>query len=63
MFRTPRQGASTAVGLLLDEEEAQVTGQLYVSNKRKELSDRYKHHVLREPLWKNTEQLLARWLN
>ena len=62
-IRTPRQGASTAVGLLLDEKEAEVTGQLYVSNKRKELSDRYKHHVLREPLWKNTEQLLARWLN
>lgn len=62
-IRTPRQGASTAVGLLLDEEEVEVTGQLYVSNKRKELSDRYKHHVLREPLWKNTEQLLARWLN
>lgn len=34
-IRTPRQGADTAIGLLLNAKEAGVTGQLYASSHRK----------------------------
>ena len=60
-IRTPRKGASTAIGLLLDEKETGVTGQLYAGNHRKELPDNYVHHVQKEQLWEITEQLLAQW--
>ena len=62
-IRKPAQGASTAIGLLLDEKEAGVSGQLYASNRRKELSDKYVHHVQRELLWEVTERSLARWIS
>ena len=62
-IRKPAQGASTAIGLLLDEKEAGVTGQLYASNRRKKLSDKYVHHVQRELLWEVTERSLARWIS
>ena len=61
-IRTPKKGASTAVGLLLDEAVAGVSGQLYASNRRKELSDNYIYHVQKEQLWEITERLLAQWL-
>ena len=61
-IRKPREGASTAIGLLLDEKEAGVTGQLYVSNHRKNLSDKYVNHVQKEQLWEITERSLAQWL-
>ncbi len=61
-IRKPVKGASTAVGLLLDEKEAGVTGQLYVSNHRKELSDKYTNHVQKKQLWEVTERMLASWL-
>ena len=60
-IRTPKKGASTAVGLLLDEAVAGVSGQLYASNRRKELSGNYIYHVQKEQLWEITEQLLAQW--
>ena len=50
-IRKPKKGASTAIGLLLDEKEAGVTGQLYVNNHRKNLSDKYTNHVQKEQLW------------
>lgn len=61
-IRTPRKGASTAIGLLLDEKEVGVTGQLYVSNRRKTVSGKYTNHVQKEELWKETERLLEKWL-
>ena len=61
-IRKPKKGASTAVGLLLDEKEAGVTGQLYVNNHRKNLSDKYTNHVQKEQLWEVTERSLAQWL-
>ena len=60
-IRKPAKGASTAIGLLLDEKEAGVTGQLYVNNHRKILSDKYINHVQREQLWEITERSLAQW--
>lgn len=61
-IRKPKRGASTAVGLLLDEKEAGVTGQLYVNNRRKNLPDKYVNHVQKERLWEITERSLAHWL-
>ena len=61
-IRKPKKGASTAIGLLLDEKEAGVTGQLYVNNHRKNLSDKYTNHVQKEQLWEITERALASWL-
>lgn len=61
-IRTPKQGASTAVDLLLDEKWSAVTGQLHVNNRRKILSPRYINHVQKESLWQETERLLEHWL-
>ena len=61
-IRKPKKGASTAIGLLLDKKETGVTGQLYVNNHRKSLSDKYVNHVQKEQLWEITERLLAQWL-
>lgn len=61
-IRKPQKGASTAIGLLLDEKEAGVTGQLYVNNHRKSLSDKYINHEQKEQLWEITEHSLASWL-
>lgn len=61
-IRKPKKGASTAIGLLLDEKEAGVTGQLYVNNHQKNLSDKYTNHVQKEQLWEITERALASWL-
>lgn len=62
-IRTPRQGAETAIGLLLNENEAGVTGQLYVSGQRKVLSEKYIRHIQKKQLWEETEHLLQHWLN
>lgn len=62
LIRTPRQGASTAIGLLLDTGEDGVTGQLYVNNHWKALSDKYLHHPQLKQLWEETEYLLRNWL-
>ena len=61
-IRTPKKGASTAVGLLLDEAVAGVSGQLYASSHRKRLSEKYLCHVQQKQLWQETEQALERWL-
>ena len=61
-IRKPKKGASTAISLLLDEKEAGVTGQLYVNNHQKNLSDKYTNHVQKEQLWEVTERALASWL-
>lgn len=61
-IRTPEQGASTAVGLLLDKEVAGVTGKLYAGNRQKALSLKYADPAQGERLWEETAHLLARWL-
>lgn len=62
-IRTPRQGAATAVYLLLDKDVATVTGQMYVGKHRKVLSKKYEHHSQMELLWEITERTLAKWLH
>lgn len=61
-IRTPRQGAATAVSLLLDEEAGRRTGTLNVSCRPKALSDKYLHHRQADELWSLTEQRVKQWL-
>ena len=61
-IRTPLQGASTAIHLLLDEEAGKRTGTLNVSGHAKPLSDKYVRHPQMQELWNRTEQIVNRWL-
>ena len=59
---TPRQGADTAIRLLLDKEWAGTSGRLFVSGHPKTLSAKYTPHVQQDELWKRTEQIVQSWL-
>ena len=61
-IRTPRQGAATAVSLLLDKEAGKRTGTLNVSCHPKRLSDKYLHHKQADELWRLTEERVKQWL-
>ena len=61
-IRTPRQGAATAIRLLLDEEAGKRTGTLNVSCRPKVLSEKYTHHSQSQELWNWTEEIVAKWL-
>lgn len=61
-IRTPRQGADTAIGLLLDPQAAGCTGTLRVSGKEKRLSAKYTSHPQMEELWSRTEEIVRPWL-
>lgn len=61
-IRTPRQGAATAVSLLLDKEAGKWTGTLNVSCHPKRLSDKYLHHKQADELWRLTEERVKQWL-
>ncbi len=61
-IRTPRQGADTAIRLLLDAAWAETTGCLFASGRPKTLSPHYLYHPQSNELWERTEQIVARWL-
>lgn len=61
-IRTPRQGAATAISLLLDEDAGKRTGTLNVSCHPKQLSEKFLHHVQMKELWDKTEEIVAKWL-
>ena len=61
-IRTPRQGAATAIGLLLDKEAEGRTGTLNASCKVKRLSAKYTDHPMRKTLWEETEKLVKDFL-
>ena len=61
-IRTPRQGAATAISLLLDEDAGKRTGTLNVSCHPKPLSVKFFHHVQMKELWDKTEEIVAKWL-
>lgn len=61
-IRTPRQGADTAIRLLLDEETGQRTGTINLSGRAKRLSDKYVHHRQMDELWQRTEDIVRPWL-
>lgn len=62
-IRTPRQGAETAIRLLLDEQFGNLTGRMFASSKEKKVSEKYIHHPQTKELWKITEQNLGRFLD
>ena len=57
-IRTPRQGADTAIRLLLDENKEEQTGTFCRSNRVVELGDKYIHHRQMETLWNETEKIV-----
>ena len=61
-IRTPRQGAATAISLLLDEDAGKRTGTLNVSCHPKQLSEKFYHHVQMKELWDKTEEIVVKWL-
>ena len=61
-IRTPRQGADTAIRLLLDEDGGQRTGTFNVSGHAKPLSEKYTAHRQMQELWQRTEEIVKPWL-
>lgn len=61
-IRTPRQGADTAIRLLLDEDKAGQTGTFSRSNRVKDLGEKYQHHKQRQELWERTEEIVKEYL-
>ena len=61
-IRTPRQGADTAIRLLLDEDKAGQTGTFNRTNRIINLGDKYYHHKQREELWNKTEDIVREYL-
>ncbi|MGM9688551.1 MAG: SDR family NAD(P)-dependent oxidoreductase [Alloprevotella sp.] len=62
-IRTPRQGAATAINLLLSEEAGSCTGTFNASCRRKRLSDKYLHHPKMQELWQQTEERVKPFLD
>ena len=58
-IRTPLQGASTAIGLLLDVEAGKQTATFNLNNHLHPLSEKYTHHDQRVQLWEETERILS----
>ena len=61
-IRKPRQGADTAIRLLLTPEGGQRTGTLNASGKPKPLSEKFTHHPQMAELWQRTEEIVSPWL-
>lgn len=57
-IRTPKQGAATAVSLLLDEQWEGVTGQIFASGKVKKIKERFLNHPQAKQLWEDTKTYL-----
>lgn len=61
-IRTPREGADTAIRLLLDEDKEGQTGTFNRSNHIVNLGDKYVHHKQMAALWDMTEEIVAPFL-
>ena len=61
-IRTPRQGADTAIHLLLDEDKAGQTGTFNRSNRIINVGDRFFHHKQMQELWDRTEEIVRKFL-
>lgn len=61
-IRTPYEGASTAIGLLLDKESGNRTGTLNANNHVKVLPKRILYHKQTADLWEQTEEYVKQWL-
>lgn len=61
-IRTPRQGADTAIHLLLDEDKAGQTGTLNRSNRIVNVGDKFLRHKKMQELWDRTEDVVRKYL-
>lgn len=61
-IRTPRQGADTAIRLLLDEDKAGQTGHFWRSNRIIPLGEKYTRHPQMAQLWQETEKIVTPFL-
>lgn len=62
-IKSPRQGAETAIRLLLDDTYIKVSGQVFASGEIKNISSKYKNHSMRVQLWMETEKQISRFLD
>ena len=62
IIRTPRQGADTAIHLLLDEDKATQTGTFNRSNHIHPVRDKFKNHPKIAQLWEETEKVVQPFL-
>ncbi len=62
IIRTPRQGADTAIHLLLDEDKATQTGTFNRSNHIHPVRDKFMHHPKMAQLWEETEKVVQPFL-
>ena len=62
IIRTPRQGADTAIHLLLDADKAEQTGTFNRSNHIHPVRDKFRHHRKMAQLWAETEKVVAPFL-
>lgn len=58
-IRTPRQGADTAIRLLLNEQYQGITGEMFISGKQKHLKPYYHNHPQAITLWNDTQEKLT----
>lgn len=61
-IRSPRQGADTAIHLLLDEDKAGQTGTFNRSNRIVNVGNKYLHHKQMQELWDRTEDIVRKYL-
>ncbi|MBQ8455786.1 MAG: SDR family oxidoreductase [Bacteroidaceae bacterium] len=61
-IRTPRQGADTAIRLLLDDDKAGQTGTFNRSGRSVDVGDKFLHHAQMQDLWEKTDAIVRRYL-
>ena len=62
LIRTPRQGADTAIHLLLDEDKTSQTGTFNRSNRIINVGNKFLHHKKMQELWNRTEDIVSKYL-
>ena len=61
-IRTPRQGADTAIRLLLDEDKATQTSTFNRSGRIIDVGDKFAHHKQMHELWEKTDAIVREYL-
>ncbi len=61
-IRTPRQGADTAIRLLISEQFQGISGKMFASGKEKHLKPYYHNHPQAHSLWNDTQEKLTKYL-
>lgn len=62
-IRTPREGADTAIRLLLDEDKKTTTGKMFASAKEKRVNPKYTDRMVSEKLWDDTMEALKGYID